>query len=136
MLHPVAVDRRTAAPGVEQFQRRQPVRIDFRHLDRPRKVGERAVGRAAIEIGHGAAPQRRPVIGVVLEPASRRGRESDRGGLRGRLRGGRRCRDAPRPAGGGSCGGDVMLPGAAGRVTAADCEGGSIGPNEIGIVPS
>ena len=59
---------------------------------------------------------------------------SDSGGLRGRFR--RRCRDAPRPAAGGSCRGDMMLPGAAGRVTAADCEGGSIGPNEIGIVPS
>ena len=34
--------------------------------------------------------------------------------------GGRRCRDAPRPAGVGSCGGDVTLPGAARGVTAAD----------------
>jgi hypothetical protein len=47
------------------------------------------------------------------------GRESDRGGLRGRLRGGRRCRDAPRPAG------DMTFAGAAGGVTAADCEAGS-----------
>jgi len=39
--------------------------------------------------------------------------------------GGRRCRDAPRPAGVGSCGGDVTLPGAARGVTAADCEAGS-----------
>jgi len=39
--------------------------------------------------------------------------------------GGRRCRDAPRPAGVGSCGGDVTLPGAARRVTAVDCEAGS-----------
>src|SRR4029077_1771862 len=37
----------------------------------------------------------------------------------------RRWRDAPRPAGVGSCGGDVTLPGAARRVTAVDCEAGS-----------
>jgi hypothetical protein len=38
--------------------------------------------------------------------------------------GGRRCRDAPRPAGVGSCGDDVTLPGTAGEVTAVDCEAG------------
>ena len=46
------------------------------------------------------------------------------GGIANRIEecGGRRCLDAPRPAGVGSCGGDVTLPGAAGGVTAVDCE--------------
>jgi hypothetical protein len=49
------------------------------------------------------------------------------GGIANRIEecGGRRCRDAPRPAGVGSCDGDVTLPGAVGRVTAVDCESGS-----------
>ena len=49
------------------------------------------------------------------------------GGIADRIEecGGRRCRDAPWPAGVGSCGGDVTLPGAARGVTAADCEAGS-----------
>ena len=52
--------------------------------------------------------------------APRRGRETDRGGLQGRLRGGRRCRDAPRPAG-RRC--DAPRRGR--ETTAAECEAGS-----------
>ena len=44
--------------------------------------------------------------------------------------GGRRCRDAPRPAG-GWCGGDVTLPGTAGEVTAVDCEAGPAGRRRV-----
>jgi hypothetical protein len=40
-----------------------------------------------------------------------------------------------RLAGGGSCGGDMTLPGAAGRVTAADCEGGSAAAGRAVTLP-
>ena len=54
-----------------------------------------AGGMTAADCAAGSAVAGGAVLVRQRCDASRRGRETDRGGMRGRLRGGRRCRDAP-----------------------------------------